>query len=218
MHNSTSLKVYGAMTVALMLLGCNRPTADGTQPGPDTPAPGELPSAQAPGPLPGQAAGSDADAGPGVSNPDLPAADGSNPILVAAGPTPYLTNRAGTALYFVQGDTDGSACLELCTDVWPPFLVGGTAARPTAAAGLAGDLGTIDRPDGSKQVTYNKHPLYRYAADVGVGRTGGHGVSDKWGQWHLISPQGEAVQGKVGEEAKAPAAAGASGAPGQTPQ
>jgi len=118
-------------------------------------------------------------------------ATGSNPLLVATdgGPAPYLANSAGSALYTLQGDTDGSKCDQECTRVWPPMTV--EAAMPSHTPGLdAGSIGTIQRADGSLQVTYGGHPLYVYAADGGAGRTAGHGVSDKWGQWSLVSPQG----------------------------
>ena len=123
-------------------------------------------------------------------------AAGSNPILVATagGPAPYLANSAGSALYFVEGDTDGSKCVAPCTEAWPPFLVSDTT--PTAGPELEpGMLGSITRADGAVQVTYNQHPLYRYAADTGAGRTAGNDVQDKWGHWHLVSPAGDAVQG-----------------------
>lgn len=119
---------------------------------------------------------------------------GSNPIIVATAgaAAPYLANSAGSALYFVEGDTDGSKCTGPCTEAWPPFLVGEVA--PVATAQLQpGMLGTITRADGSVQVSYNQHPLYRYAADAGAGRTAGDDVEDKWGHWHLIGPDGEAV-------------------------
>ncbi len=115
----------------------------------------------------------------------------SNPLVVATegGPAPYLANSAGSALYTLQGDSDGSKCDQACTHVWPPMTV--VEALPSNTPGLdAGKIGTIQRADGSLQVTYDGHPLYVYAADGGAGRTAGHGVNDKWGQWSLVGPEG----------------------------
>ncbi|MDQ2703296.1 MAG: hypothetical protein M3Y70_10940 [Pseudomonadota bacterium] len=151
----------------------------------------------------GQASGamSDAQVDPAATNVpgEAPVAvntgtTGSNPLIVATegGPAPYLANSAGSALYTLQGDTDGSKCDQACTHVWPPMTV--VDAVPTHTPGLeAGNIGTIQRADGSLQVTYAGHPLYHYAADGGAGHTAGHGVSDKWGQWSLVSPQGTPV-------------------------
>lgn len=114
-------------------------------------------------------------------------------VATAGGPAPYLTNSAGSALYFIEGDTDGSDCVDACTEAWPPVLVDDVA--PAAGPGLqSGMLATITRADGSVQVTYNQHPLYRYAADIGAGRTAGHGVEDQWGHWHLVGPAGDALE------------------------
>lgn len=119
---------------------------------------------------------------------------GGNPVGVATegAPGPYLVNAAGSALYHVEGDTDGSKCTGECTGAWPPFIVDDIA--PTAGDGLkAGLLGSIERPEGTTQVTYDGKPLYRYAADSGVGTTAGNGVTDQWGQWRLVGPDGEPV-------------------------
>lgn len=116
---------------------------------------------------------------------------GSNPLVVATegGPAPYVANSAGAALYALEGDTDGSRCTGECTRVWPPMLV--ADALPSHTPGLeASMIGVVQRADGSTQVAYNGHPLYHYAADGGAARTAGHGVSDKWGNWALVSPQG----------------------------
>lgn len=109
--------------------------------------------------------------------------------LARAGPGPHLTDGAGSALYALQGDIAGEGCVDVCLEAWPPMLV--ADARPSAAPGLQPNLvATVQRPDGTHQVTYGNKPLYRYAGDTGVGRTTGHGVKDRWGQWHLVGPDG----------------------------
>lgn len=122
-----------------------------------------------------------------------PAADGaagSNPLVVATAgaSSPYIADSAGVALYMLEGDTDGSGCTGECTRTWPPVLV--QDATPTDSAGVqAAMVGMVQRSDGSRQAAYNGHPLYRYGGDAGAG-TAGHGVSDKWGHWSLVGPNG----------------------------
>lgn len=116
----------------------------------------------------------------------------------------YLTDIQGRAVYLLEGDTDGSKCTAACLEAWPPVRAEGEAATAAAAppgatgtadttAGLRTDLlGTVQRADGVTQVTYNGHPLYRYAKDTGSS-TSGQGVKDQWGEWYLVGPDGEAV-------------------------
>lgn len=130
--------------------------------------------------------------------------------LVTAGvPHPYLADASGRALYYVEGDKDGSKCTGPCLDAWPPFLA--PATQPTGDANLQEAISVITRPDGSRQVTYNQRPLYRYAGDAGSARLNGNGVRDKAGQWHAIGADGEPLPGseaspgepvKPGEAAK----------------
>ncbi len=102
----------------------------------------------------------------------------------------YLTNAAGSALYVLEGDTAAQGCDAACAEVWPPYAA--NDARVTAEAGIdAGKAGQIVRPDGRRQLTFHGQPLYRYAADLGQGRTGGHGVRDRWGHWRLVGPDGK---------------------------
>lgn len=136
-------------------------------------------------------------AGPGVGNSaSQPAASapggaagGATLVLVPQGPHgPYIADAAGGALYYVDGDADGSKCTGPCEQSWPPVTVAGV--QPAGAPGLQGaTIATVTRPDGSRQVTFNGHPLYRYAADAGAGSANGDGVKDKFGSWHLATPQ-----------------------------
>ncbi len=104
----------------------------------------------------------------------------------------YLTDSAGNAVYMLEGDPEGDACVGDCLETWPPVLV--TDVQPSVDLGVDLDpalLGTIERPDGTMQVTYNGFPLYRYAADTGANRIAGHGIDDQWGEWYLLTPTGE---------------------------
>lgn len=99
----------------------------------------------------------------------------------------YVTNGGGSALYWVEGDKDGSKCTGPCTQAWPPVTI--DDQQPTGAPGLQGaSISTVPRADGTRQVTFEGHPLYRYAADAGVGQTNGDGVKDKFGSWHVAMP------------------------------
>lgn len=130
-------------------------------------------------------------AGPGAGNPvSMPGATTSGATLVLAQGSPrgaYLSNAAGNALYFVEGDTDGSKCTGDCVGSWPPVV--STGVQPSGGPGLEGaKIATITRADGSVQVAFDGRPLYRYAADSGAGTTNGDGVKDKFGRWHLATP------------------------------
>jgi predicted lipoprotein with Yx(FWY)xxD motif len=90
-----------------------------------------------------------------------------------------LAGPNGHVLYTYDPDTaTASSCTGGCATKWPP-LVG----TPQPGAGLdAAEFGTIMRADGSKQVTYDHHPLYYYAKDEDAEDVYGDGVG---GVWHL---------------------------------
>jgi len=138
----------------------------------------------------------DAIPSPSSSTGGTPAAATLN--LVAQGPHgPFLADAAGNALYYVDGDTDGSKCADACTQAWPPVTA--EAQQPTGAPGLQGAMiATIMRADGSRQVTFDGHPLYRYAADAGTRNANGDGVKDKFGSWHLVKPPAAGTVSKSG--------------------
>jgi len=96
-----------------------------------------------------------------------------------------LANGTGRTVYWFGHDAKGggkSTCTGPCASSWPP--VKGT---PVAAAGvkLTGALGTITRPGGVVQATYNGYPLYTYAGDTSPGMATGNGAGG--GVWHVIT-------------------------------
>ena len=103
-------------------------------------------------------------------------------VQVADSPTlgKILTDGNGMTLYLFTKDTANvTNCYDQCAVNWPPLLVG-EGEEPAAGPGLTGKLGTIDRTDGSRQVTYNGIPLYLWIKDTKAGDVTGQGVGDVW--------------------------------------
>lgn len=91
-----------------------------------------------------------------------------------------LTDAKGMTLYVFTRDTAGvSNCYGTLAASWPPLLVT-NGATPTAASGFKGTLGTIQRKDGSTQVTVNNMPVYYFAKDKNSGDTTGQGIGKVW--------------------------------------
>ena len=97
-----------------------------------------------------------------------------------------LTNARGLTLYWFAPDTSTkSACYGSCAAYWPP--VTGT---PSAGPGVTGTLGTISRTDGTKQATYDGHPLYTYIGDDAPGQASGNNLNLNGGLWHDVPVTG----------------------------
>ncbi len=103
-----------------------------------------------------------------------------------------LVNANGRTLYLFKKDTGRkSTCYGQCAEFWPPLKAGGT---PKAGSGVqASKLGTMKRRDGTRQVTYNGHPLYRFAQDTRRGDTNGEGIRAFGARWYAVSPAGTQV-------------------------
>jgi predicted lipoprotein with Yx(FWY)xxD motif len=105
---------------------------------------------------------------------------------------PVLVSTQGHTLYMFMKDVHGaSACYGSCMKVWPPLL---TTGKATAGSGLnAALISTTKRNDGSMQVTYNKHPLYRYVHDTSAGDTYGEALFQFGAKWYALNAKGSGV-------------------------
>jgi predicted lipoprotein with Yx(FWY)xxD motif len=103
-----------------------------------------------------------------------------------------LVDARGRTLYLFARDRNGkSACSGSCAVYWPPLIASG---KPRAVAGAkASLLGTTRRADGRLQVTYRRHPLYRYTGDAQKGQTNGQGLDLSGGKWWVLSPAGNKI-------------------------
>jgi predicted lipoprotein with Yx(FWY)xxD motif len=97
-----------------------------------------------------------------------------------------LATADGETLYTNTVDTpEALKCVNVaCTGFWEPYTVN---AQPTAGEGLPGSLGTVTRPDGSTQVTYNNQPLYTFYLDKQQGDAKGNGFTDFGGTWQVVA-------------------------------
>jgi predicted lipoprotein with Yx(FWY)xxD motif len=107
---------------------------------------------------------------------------GANLKTVKIGGVDVLANADGLTLYWFAPDTTTSSkCFGSCAIYWPPV-----SGSPAAGPGVTGKLGTIKRPGGGLQATYNGHPLYTYIGDRGPGQANGNDLDLNGGFWYDI--------------------------------
>jgi predicted lipoprotein with Yx(FWY)xxD motif len=113
----------------------------------------------------------------------LAAADiGATLKTARIGSVDILTNADGLTLYWFAPDTSTSSkCFGSCATYWPPV-----SGSPAAGRGVTGKLGTIKRPGGGLQATYNGHPLYTYIGDSAPGQANGNDLDLNGGFWYDI--------------------------------
>ena len=99
-----------------------------------------------------------------------------------------IVDAQGRTLYRFTAEAQGvPVCTGDCLGTWPPALA-------SSATGLPKHVATVKRPDGGKlQLTYDGHPLYRYAGDQSKADANGEGVG---GQWFVLKAGGAASSSK----------------------
>jgi predicted lipoprotein with Yx(FWY)xxD motif len=103
----------------------------------------------------------------------------------------YIVDAAGLALYLFSEDAPGqAACGSNCAVAWPPVIVDGLPSAKNSAID-ATKLGTVMRPDGSRQLTYAGMPLYYSESDVKADDTWGHYAMSFGGHFALVGADGK---------------------------
>lgn len=104
-----------------------------------------------------------------------------------------VVSQVGFTFYTPESDVKDSgksSCYGKCAELWVPYL---TEGPPTAAAKAdAALIGTLERKDGTTQVTYGGWPLYTYAPDPSAA-TGGTGRQSFGTVWNPIDVTGGVV-------------------------
>ncbi|MGH2741290.1 MAG: COG4315 family predicted lipoprotein [Thermoleophilaceae bacterium] len=101
---------------------------------------------------------------------------------------PVLFDGKDRALYlFTRDPRNKTRCYGACAEAWPPFYAKG---RPRAGRGVDRSLlGTIERRDGRRQVTYKGQPLYFYVHDP-EGQVLCNDVVEFGGTWYAVDAEG----------------------------
>jgi predicted lipoprotein with Yx(FWY)xxD motif len=117
-----------------------------------------------------------------------------------------LVDAKGDTIYWFAIDTPtASKCTGSCATYWPPV-----SGMPKAAAGttLPHGFGSITRPGGGTQATYDGHPLYTYAGDSAPGQAKGNGLNASGGLWWAMTPSGAKAAAPAAAATTSPAASG----------
>jgi predicted lipoprotein with Yx(FWY)xxD motif len=114
-------------------------------------------------------------------------------ILQIEGLGEVLADPDGRVLYTSEVETEQAEVLctdDACTSFWEPLEA--ESDTPTAPEDV-GELGVVERPDGTQQVALDGTPLYTFTLDEPEQATG-EGLSDEFaGQtftWHVAVAEG----------------------------
>jgi predicted lipoprotein with Yx(FWY)xxD motif len=100
-----------------------------------------------------------------------------------------VVDQEGWVLYRFDEDKNKpaseSTCDGDCAKIWPPAYT--EDGKPELQGVDAADVGTVTRSDGTKQLTLDGWPLYRYAGDKKPGQWLGQNVGSNW---FVVNPDG----------------------------
>ncbi|NUT94906.1 MAG: hypothetical protein HOY78_23075, partial [Saccharothrix sp.] len=160
----TRAAVFGALVGMALLAACGQPAQPGTAVPQALAAPQEGAKAQ---------------------EPELATA-----VVPSLGTV--LTDGGGLTLYRFDKDTASpsvSNCDADCAQKWPPAVAQGEEVK---VAGVEDKLvATIERGDGTRQITVGGWPMYHFAQDTKPGDAKGQGVG---GTWFVAAPDGKKAQ------------------------
>ena len=98
-----------------------------------------------------------------------------------------LVDVQGLTLYHLSGEQNGKwiCTSSACVRAWHPLV----ASKSGVPSGSVAALATVQRPDGTDQVTFKGMPLYTFAGDTRTGEANGQGLKDV-GVWTAVSATG----------------------------
>jgi len=105
--------------------------------------------------------------------------------LLGASSSAFPPLNPEATVYTLSSDTPStSTCTGTCARFWPPVLT----SLPPTGPGLGGTIGSIQRSDGTFQVTYNGHPLYFFSQSLTSGDVDGASITTPFGTFSVVSP------------------------------
>ena len=111
-----------------------------------------------------------------------------------------VVDSEGMTVYVFDKDVQNSgesSCSGDCLTAWPPVVAD---SDEPATEGVTGEVGTITRDDGTKQVTLDGWPLYHWQGDSAPGDITGQGVG---GVWWVVSADGTKITTPAGSSSPA---------------
>lgn len=146
----------------------------------------------------GSSGGNTASSGAGGnsgSNGNVAAASATVSARQLSGIGTALVTSSGMTIYTPKtpAEVNGNIkCTGSCLSFW--FPVTASSVHP-AASGLPGRLGTLRRPDGKTQLTYNGRALYTFRLDTAAGQAHGNNFHDSFNgtnfTWQVVTASGK---------------------------